>query len=85
MTLEELQKEVERLISWWMNDASYRPPEDPLQAYALGEADAFVRVSRLLKEINTDSSKKEPECTCVETLLPSGETIMQISDDCPYH
>jgi hypothetical protein len=51
MTIEEVIKEARRLRDWWLNDAAYRPPEDPLQAYALGEANAYEKILLMLKEI----------------------------------
>jgi hypothetical protein len=47
---ERLLKELERLKKFWLNDASYRAPEDKLQGYALGRADAFDAVIHMLKE-----------------------------------
>jgi hypothetical protein len=49
MTLEELKTELKRLADWWATDASYRPPEDPLFPYALGNRDALLNAVRMIE------------------------------------
>lgn len=47
--LEILLEDLKRLKKWWLNDASYRAPEDHLQSYALGCADMLETIIRRLE------------------------------------
>jgi len=57
----KLLVELQRLEKWWRNDAAYRPPEDYLQAYALGNADAYKQIFLMLtqKEAKDEDTLEE--------------------------
>jgi hypothetical protein len=53
MNQNKLLAELQRLEKWWRNDAAYRPPEDHLQAYALGNADAYKQIYNMIIQEDT--------------------------------